>query len=176
MADSLASLLGLDLAALPLPTVQLQHFLPDGASHIDWMIAQDSAGRLPLMTFRLSKPLHDFPLDTCEPADRLPDHRSIYLHYEGPVSNNRGRVVRLATGCVESIRQIDDATFPTIELTTVWPLDPSTHAETSDDPLIVAMRHIHGDAWTARRLVAHQPPATTGSRIGIAAGSAFPIA
>jgi hypothetical protein len=175
MADSLASLLSLDLAALPLPTVQLQHFLPDGASHIDWMIAQDSAGRLPLMTFRLSKPLHEFQPDRSESATRLPSHRSIYLQYEGPVSNNRGRVVRLASGSVESIRQIDDAPLPAIELTTVWQLDPLSNTETSDDLLIVAMRQVHDDAWTAQRLDTTRKSATE-SRISVATGSALPLA
>ncbi|MBI1312570.1 hypothetical protein GC176_14855 [bacterium] len=32
------------------------------------------------------------------PVERLPDHRSAYLDYEGPVSGNRGTVRRIDTG------------------------------------------------------------------------------
>ncbi|HYE21433.1 MAG TPA: hypothetical protein VEA69_23500 [Tepidisphaeraceae bacterium] len=32
------------------------------------------------------------------PATRLPNHRPIYLDYEGPVSGGRGRVTRVAGG------------------------------------------------------------------------------
>src|SRR5450631_3964279 len=31
-------------------------------------------------------------------ADPLPDHRSVYLDYEGPISGDRGRVVRWDAG------------------------------------------------------------------------------
>ncbi|MCP4781992.1 MAG: hypothetical protein GY903_05595 [Fuerstiella sp.] len=31
-------------------------------------------------------------------AEPLPDHRLMYLDYEGPVSNNRGVVIRVASG------------------------------------------------------------------------------
>ena len=32
------------------------------------------------------------------PAEHLPDHRLMYLDYEGPVSGNRGTVTRVAGG------------------------------------------------------------------------------
>ena len=32
------------------------------------------------------------------PSESLPDHRLMYLDYEGPVSNNRGVVTRVASG------------------------------------------------------------------------------
>src|SRR4051794_35769135 len=35
------------------------------------------------------------------PAERLPDHRLIYLEYEGPISGDRGRVIRLDGGTFE---------------------------------------------------------------------------
>jgi hypothetical protein len=83
--------------------------------------------------------------------------------------------VRLASGSVESIRQIDDAPLPAIELTTVWQLDPLSNTETSDDPLIVAMRQVHDDSWTAQRLDTTRKSATD-SRISVATGSALPLA
>ncbi len=36
-------------------------------------------------------------------ARPLPDHRRIYLDYEGPISGNRGRVTRLDRGTYEPI-------------------------------------------------------------------------
>jgi hypothetical protein len=37
------------------------------------------------------------------PAARLADHRRLYLDYEGEISGNRGRVVRLIRGCVLAV-------------------------------------------------------------------------
>jgi hypothetical protein len=42
------------------------------------------------------------------PGDKftpLPNHRREYLEYEGPVSNNRGKVKRIAAGTAQLIRQ-----------------------------------------------------------------------
>ncbi|MBM4077778.1 MAG: hypothetical protein FJ267_19285, partial [Planctomycetes bacterium] len=49
-------------------------------------------------TWRLmEEPNCDHPI----PAESLPDHRLIYLDYEGPVSNNRGTVKQWANGTFE---------------------------------------------------------------------------
>src|SRR5262245_61263436 len=48
-----------------------------------------------LRTWRLAC-LPAVPADI--PAESLPDHRREYLMYEGPVSNNRGRVRRVVAG------------------------------------------------------------------------------
>ncbi len=37
------------------------------------------------------------------PARRLPDHRIAYLDYEGPVSGDRGNVLRLSFGFYETV-------------------------------------------------------------------------
>ena len=42
------------------------------------------------------------------PAERLADHRLAYLDYEGPVSGNRGSVVRLDRGTYETRSESDD--------------------------------------------------------------------
>lgn len=34
-------------------------------------------------------------------VQKLPDHRRLYLHYEGPISNDRGFVQRIATGDID---------------------------------------------------------------------------
>jgi len=42
------------------------------------------------------------------PARRLPDHRTDYLTYEGPVSRGRGRVRRLDRGTYELLAAAED--------------------------------------------------------------------
>jgi len=38
-------------------------------------------------------------------AERLPDHRPLYLDYEGPVGKDRGSVKRIAAGTFEDVGQ-----------------------------------------------------------------------
>jgi hypothetical protein len=58
-----------------------------------------------LLTFRT----HDRPDASPAPflATRLPDHRSLYLDYEGEVSQGRGHVERVASGHVLSLDESD---------------------------------------------------------------------
>ena len=83
-------------------TVQLLHELPDGTSHVDWMIARDRAGREPLISFRLQRRIDELKPGQRMAAVRIADHRPAYLDYEGPVSDERGSVRRLAWGTVVS--------------------------------------------------------------------------
>lgn len=72
--------------------VVLRHTLRTG-SHFDLMI--ENADRLSTWKFE------DFPgksIAEPQPAARLAEHRPIYLDYEGPVSNDRGDVVRQDSG------------------------------------------------------------------------------
>jgi hypothetical protein len=89
-------------------TVVLRHTLPDGSAHFDWLI-ESAAPPAPadpdartLTAWRVEGPLHE-PHDGPAgwPARRLPPHRRLYLDYEGPVSGNRGHVVRMARGSAE---------------------------------------------------------------------------
>lgn len=96
--------------------VLLRHDTPEGGWHFDWML--QPAPHAPLITFRVmhdptDPAVHDFP------AERLPDHRAAYLDYEGPVSNNRGRVTRIAAGLAAIVR--DDADAIDIHLATPHP-------------------------------------------------------
>jgi hypothetical protein len=89
-------------------TTFLKHTLPDGSSHIDWLIdiAPGSPDRVP--TFRLeARP--DLAPPTAFAALRLPDHRRMYLDYAGPVSGNRGRVEPVQTGEVRAVCGWPDA-------------------------------------------------------------------
>ncbi|MEZ6032482.1 MAG: DNA polymerase ligase N-terminal domain-containing protein [Planctomycetaceae bacterium] len=49
----------------------------------------------------LSQPVCGVPI----PAEPLPPHRLLYLEYEGPVSNNRGAVIRIAEGTYQVISE-----------------------------------------------------------------------
>lgn len=73
--------------------VVLLHVLP-GSTHHDWLFERQPGG--PLAAFRT--PDRPDSLPASFRAARLPDHRSIYLTYEGPVSGGRGTVRRLAAG------------------------------------------------------------------------------
>ncbi len=77
--------------------VLLRHDLPDGSFHYDWMIQRAGGPDRPLVTFRVWDRIDrgDAPEF---PAERLADHRAAYLGYEGPVSGDRGQVLRVAGG------------------------------------------------------------------------------
>jgi hypothetical protein len=90
-------------------SVILNHDLPDGQSHFDWLIEDptiDAEDRL--TAFRC-----DFRPDSDDSrpffARKLSNHRAIYLSYEGQISNNRGKVFRVAEGRVLS-QELNNAT------------------------------------------------------------------
>lgn len=70
---------------------------PEAPPHFDWLLERaDGPGRN-LIAFRTpERP------DVCGiggfSAERLPDHRPLYLDYEGEISGGRGRVERVAQG------------------------------------------------------------------------------
>ncbi len=74
--------------------------------HFDLMLERDCTGLL--QTWRLE----DFPIP--KQITRLADHRREYLDYEGPVSNKRGHVKRVAAGMYELTAQTPQ--FITIRL------------------------------------------------------------
>jgi hypothetical protein len=98
--------------------------LPDGSSHIDWLLARDDQAEQRLITFRL-----DQRVDALKPgarlnAERIADHRPMYLDYEGPISGDRGRVVRLARGTIEHWR----------ETTETWEIEIDWRGRDGDAP------------------------------------------
>jgi hypothetical protein len=86
----------------PLLTVLLRHELPDGSWHVDWLIATDATSRL--ITFRLPRRVDEITGGEQIRAERLADHRRLYLDHEGPLPgpSQRGTVRRLAHGQVLS--------------------------------------------------------------------------
>ena len=83
-------------------TVQLLHELADGSSHVDWMIARDSAAEEPLISFRIQRRIDELRPGQHLPAQRIADHRPVYLEHEGPIPGDRGSVRRLARGVIVS--------------------------------------------------------------------------
>lgn len=96
--------------------VLLQHTLPDGSRHYDWLIEPVGAGpgsavaRLAemsdpddkcLITFRVLDRL-DHPKTTAFAADPLPLHRRKYLDFQGDIEG-KGSVKRIASGMVRKV-------------------------------------------------------------------------
>lgn len=75
----------------------LYHVLPataDRPAHWDFLVEVGNA----LATWAIEQP-PDQP--GAQPAHKLPDHRPLYLDYEGPVSGGRGDVSQWDTGTCE---------------------------------------------------------------------------
>lgn len=97
-------------------TVLLQHTLPDGTWHYDWLIARDGdragVGAGPVISFRVDERIDAWPGGAGVTLERLPDHRPLYLAYEGPVAGGRGRVERIAEGtCQVTVEGSDRVVF-----------------------------------------------------------------
>jgi hypothetical protein len=95
-------------------TVLLQHDLSEAGSstgvgrsgsHFDWMIESPVSDGL--ITFRVDVRI-DWPECVGFRATRLAAHRAIYLEYEGEISQNRGRVVRVASGVAWGVEDAED--------------------------------------------------------------------
>ncbi len=69
---------------------------------MDWMIAQDSRGHEPLVTFRVGSRVDELAEGERLEAEQAPEHRPAYLTYQGPLSDDRGTVTRIARGVVVS--------------------------------------------------------------------------
>lgn len=85
--------------------VLLRHTLPGDTWHYDWMLQPPgSASGTPLVTLRVRSRIDTDPAPA--PAEPIHDHRAVYLDYEGPVSGDRGRVERVASGaCLALTRE-----------------------------------------------------------------------
>ena len=62
-------------------------------SHWDFLLERQPGGAL--RSWRL---LEEPVAGSCCPAEALPDHRRLYLDYEGPVSGDRGVVAQVDAG------------------------------------------------------------------------------
>jgi len=90
--------------------VLLLHTLPSGESHFDWLTASTGDADAALVAFRVGVRIDDAGVRAFD-AEPLPDHRTIYLDFEGPLEPKEGRVrgdvVRLARAEAQ-VRTRDD--------------------------------------------------------------------
>ena len=94
---------------MPQPSGQyvILHHTGFGDEHWDLMLER---GQL-LATWQLlenPQPLLTGDATGSIPARRIGDHRRAYLTYEGPVSNDRGEVARIAAGRYETVEDTAD--------------------------------------------------------------------
>lgn len=88
--------------------VLLEHTLPDGQRHWDWLIERPDGGAGGLLiSYRVEQRIDHVGGGEGRSfgAVRMADHRRLYLAYEGEVSGGRGRVVRVATGEVMGVTE-----------------------------------------------------------------------
>lgn len=88
----------------PTRTVLLGHTEADGRWHFDWMIERSGDEERRLLTFRVRDRID---LQACQgfEAERIGDHRAVYLEYEGELSGGRGSVARVAAGEVRAFSE-----------------------------------------------------------------------
>jgi hypothetical protein len=67
--------------------------------HFDLLL--QLAGEDKLLTWRILTPMEQWAGGVT--AERVADHRAVYMTYEGPISGGRGEVKRVATGAGECV-------------------------------------------------------------------------
>jgi len=88
-------------------TVVLLHTTEHSPDHYDWLIDQpDLEIEHRLRTFRV---MHRPDIASGFIAENAPDHRAIYLEYQGELSAQRGRVTRVAEGTVQTWEEEGDS-------------------------------------------------------------------
>lgn len=80
-----------------LVTVLLHHEQRTG-SHYDWLLVSPNPSAAGLTTFRIAPCSAEWEDRAVFSMQQLPDHRMVYLSYEGPISRDRGRVRRVDQG------------------------------------------------------------------------------
>ena len=97
--------------------VLLLHETPGGGRHFDWLIeraAGEDEDERALAAFRVAVRIDRTPTDAFD-ADRIQDHRRVYLTRQGAISGGRGDVTRLATGTVIELEQGDSEMMVVID-------------------------------------------------------------
>ena len=82
--------------------VVLHHTGAPGGDHYDWLfdIAEAPAG--PLVAFRVAVTPNEALAAAPVVAERIKDHRRVYLDFEGELTGGRGAVARVGRGGVVS--------------------------------------------------------------------------
>ncbi|MFG0245547.1 MAG: hypothetical protein ACF8MF_05785 [Phycisphaerales bacterium JB052] len=83
-------------------TVVLLHTQPGKPDHYDWLIDQPQLEKEHrLLTFRVAARPDQHRTFI---AEKAANHRAIYLHYQGPLTQDRGEVTRVACGTIDDLR------------------------------------------------------------------------
>ena len=90
----------------PYPTVVLQHELPDGTTHFDWLLGTEPKGEKPLISFRSKVRPDQIDENGWIDLESRPDHRPDYLQIEGTIDSDRGVITLLAKGEIFLWREI----------------------------------------------------------------------
>lgn len=94
--------------------------------HFDLLIETDPQDLL--LTFRLEQ----WPIASPADVARQPDHRRIYLDYQGPISGNRGQVRQVASGQYSKAMLTPSAIDITLDL---------------NPPVRLSLREVQADHW-----------------------------
>ncbi|MCC6427617.1 MAG: hypothetical protein IT435_12450 [Phycisphaerales bacterium] len=117
-------------------TVLLQHDLPSGSRHFDWLIQVTEDPAAPVLAFRTAIRI-DRPEALVFSAERIGDHRAFYLEHEGEVSGGRGMVVRVAHGLIAK--------------QAVEPHRAMIEADFGSGPARLVGAEMHGGIWVFER-------------------------
>ena len=80
--------------------------------HVDWLCATDADGSGPLQTWRIATRIDSLDTGGSTVATPIAMHRPRYLDYEGPISDGRGTVRRIARGHAwDASNPIDEGTL-----------------------------------------------------------------
>ena len=130
----------------PWPTVLLEHTLPDGRRHVDWMLAVEAGGSASLVSFRLPRRPDLIEADHVCGAQRIEDHHPRWLDREGALSGGRGRCHRLAKGWIGRWDRTPDRWRLRID----W--------EGIDAPMDLVLEHDGDDRWSVSRALESPVP------------------
>ena len=125
----------------PFETVVLEHVLPDGTSHFDWMLAVDSKAEKPLISFRVDERPDLLNESRWVDLDARPDHRPEYLRIEGKLEGDRGTVSRLMSGKIFMWKEIPNGWNMMVQ----WERGGLTEYEVLSGEGVLAFRRIFED-------------------------------
>ncbi|MCB9846575.1 MAG: hypothetical protein H6811_11400 [Phycisphaeraceae bacterium] len=87
--------------------VLLEHTTAEDGVHFDWLLERDSEEERRLISFRVSERI-DLTAGARWRAQRIRDHRAVFLAFEGQLSGGRGHVRRVAAGACEIVEETAD--------------------------------------------------------------------
>ncbi len=117
----------------PVDSVLLLH-RGHGPDHYDWFFEHPADRAGALVSWRVLTPIQDWASGF--ELERRPDHRRAYLHFEGPVSGDRGVVQAVSRGRIKVVHWSAGAAI--LDLTM------------SGFAGRLQLQQSEGDRWTAR--------------------------